>query len=161
MNVAVIVLVAIEADQIRKLRGADRHTELCAERGIGAGFLNRNTDGIVGVQRLRISELGKPRRYHAGRTFKLERVGKGIRIGEGAPCLTGREILILSIKLPQPYRVAVIVAQEVKLEIGFYFVLAVVESSLPRFPGESGRPHRNRRILRMRRGRRREARGNI
>src|SRR5580698_3292041 len=157
MDVAVVVLVAIETDQIRELRGADRRAELRAERSIGAGFLNRNADGIVGVQRLRISELGGPRSDHAGRAFKLQRVGKGVWIGEGTPSLTRQKILVLPIKLPQPYRVPVIVAQEVELEIDFYFLSTVVESSLPRFPAESGWSHRNCRILRMRRGRRRKA----
>ena len=161
MKVAVIVFVAVEADQIRKLRGADRHSELRAERSIRAGFLNRDADGMVFVQRLSVTELRIARRDHAGRTFKLQSVGKGIRIGEGAPGLPGQKILVLSIKLAQTYRVPVVVAQEVKLEIDLYLVSAVIESSLPGLPGESGRPHRNRRILRMRRGRRRKAGRNI
>ena len=44
MKMAVIVLIAIKANQIRKLRRADRRAKLSAERGIRAGFLNRDAE---------------------------------------------------------------------------------------------------------------------
>jgi hypothetical protein len=100
VKVAVIVFVTVEADQIRKLRGANRRAELGAEWGIGAGLLNGDTDGMVFAQRLGVTELRKSRRYDAGRTFKLQSIGKGIWIGEGTPGLTGQKILVLPIELP-------------------------------------------------------------
>ena len=96
-----------------------------------------------------------------GRTFKFQSVRKGIGIGECAPGLTGQKILVLSVKLAEAYRVPVVVAEEVKLEIDLHLVSAVIQSSLPGLPGESGGAHRDRRILRVRRGRRRKAGGNI
>ncbi len=66
-----------------------RHAELGAERNIGAGLLHGDADRMVFVQRLSVAELRKPRRDHARRTFKLERIGEGVRIGEGAPRLPG------------------------------------------------------------------------
>src|SRR5690349_3002835 len=134
---------------------------MSAEWGIGYRLLNGDADGMVFAQRLGVTELRKSRRYDSGRTLKFEGIRKGIRIRERTPGLTGQKVLVLPIKLAQSYRVPVVVAQEVKLEIGLYFVSTVIQSSLPGFPGESGRPHRNRRILRMRSGRRRKAGGNI
>ena len=87
------------------------------------------------AQRLSITELGKPRRDHAGRTFKLQSVGKRIRIGEGAPGLTDQDVLVLPIELPQPYRVPVVVTEEIELEIDLYFVIRCY----PEFPGGSPR----------------------
>ena len=75
---------------------------------------------------MRVAELRIPCGDNAGRPFKLQRVGKRIRIGESAPGLPGQEILVLPVKLAQAYRVPVVVAEKVKLEIDLYFVFAVI-----------------------------------
>src|SRR4029077_6544484 len=88
VNMAAIIFIAVKSDQIRKLRGADGNTKLGTKGGIRSGFLNGHSDGMVLVQGMGVPELWKPRRNHAGRTFKLQSVRKGIGIGKSAPSLS-------------------------------------------------------------------------
>src|SRR5215467_922527 len=89
VDVAAVVFVTVEGDQIGKPRRADRRSELGAERCIYARFFDRDAHGMMLPQWLRIPELRKSRRDHTRRTFKLQRVGKCVRIRESAPCLPG------------------------------------------------------------------------
>src|SRR5262249_46002512 len=148
-------------NQVWKNRSAMRLAELRSERNVRPRFLYRCAYRMVLTQRLGVPELRKPRRDDTRRTFKLERIGEGIRIGEGAPRLPRQKISVLPVKLPQSYRVPVVVAQEIELEIDLDLFPAVVQRALPRLPRESRGAHRYRRILGMRGGCRGETRRNI
>src|SRR5690242_10434158 len=98
---------------------------------------------MVFAKRLGVTKLGETRRYDSRRPFKLQGIGKCIGIGERAPGLPSQEILVLSVKLAQPYRIPVVVAEKVKLEIDLGLFAAVIQSSLSGLPSESCGSHRS------------------
>src|SRR5579864_232169 len=100
MNVAICVFVTVKADQVRKFRRADWHSELSTEGRVRSGFLNRDSDRMVFAQRLGVAELRKPGRYGARRAFKLQSIWKCIGVGESAPRLSSQKVFVLSIELP-------------------------------------------------------------
>src|SRR4051812_35281392 len=127
MDVAVVIFVVVEGDEVRPEGRANRAAKLRAERSVNAGALHGESDAVGVVQRLRVADLRLSHGDHSWRTLKLKRVGKGVGIGECAPGLAREDILVLSIELPEAEGCAFVIAQEVKFQISLYRVGTAID----------------------------------
>src|SRR3954470_3014169 len=131
----VLLFVAIKADQVRPEGRADRSGG-GKKRRVDAGSFDGEADAVLLINGLRVADGGLPHGDDTRGAFKLERIGKGVGIAEGAPGLARQHVLVLRIELAEPQRRALVVPKEIEFEIALHRPLTLM-NGLAKFGEET------------------------